>query len=115
MTSDAISTEALSRLAEDALAASGSDDFADKLALYTESFSRWAAAHAALLAGAEKPQNEAQFRYLADVHAKLVASAEAARDQARKDIGEAHKRGKGIMAYTDILPKRISISGVKRG
>lgn len=91
------------------------DVLIEKLEEYTQAFEAWSAAHKDILSGAKKPADEVEFLNLAALHARVVEVAEQKKESAGKDLREAQTRGKGIMAYIDILPKRISIAGTKKG
>lgn len=112
-----MSTAELLRRAQEALAAHNvsSDEFIDKVAAYSTAFEAWRATNSDILKGEKPPQDEAEFRALAGAHAKLVDHLTALKARTGKDLGDLRKKGKGIMAYTDILPKRISISGTRKG
>lgn len=112
-----MSTEELLRLAQEALAAQSisSDEFVEKVGRYSAAFESWSARHAEVLSGKQKPADVKEFRALAQAHAKIMEHAAELKHQTSKDLGELHKKGKGIMAYTDILPKRISMSGTRKG
>ena len=112
-----MSTAELLRIAQEALAAQtvSSDEFVEKVGIYSGAFETWSAAHSEVLSGKQKPDNEKEFRELADAHAKIMEHVAVLKTQTSKNLGELHKKGKGIMAYTDILPKRISISGTRKG
>ncbi|MBN8547823.1 MAG: hypothetical protein J0M12_00760 [Deltaproteobacteria bacterium] len=112
-----MSLEELLRHAQQALDAIGTpgDEFLEKIAAYSAAFEAWASKNSEVLSGTRKPENEDTFRTLAAAHAKLMEHAEALKRKTGKDLSDLRKKGKGIMAYTDILPKRISISGTKKG
>ena len=109
--------EELLRLAQETLNVpiASTTEFIEKIAQYSAAFAAWGAAHADILSGKQKPSDEKQFRLLAETHSKIIDRAEALKGETGKDLNQLRKKGKGIMAYTDILPKRISMSGTKKG
>jgi len=61
--------------------------------------------------GLEKKQLEA----LLEKHQAILKATISLRDDTSRELRALKKRGKGIMAYTDLYPKRMSIITNKRG
>lgn len=52
---------------------------------------------------------------LTEAHAEVLKRCEAYREAALGDIDDAHKRAKAMKTYVDRFPKRISITGQRKG
>jgi hypothetical protein len=109
-------TAELLSIAQETLAAHASsrDEFVEKVAAYSAAFEAWGKENPDVLKGKVSAEADS-LRALAEVHAKIIDFAEEIKRQTGRELGEQRKKGKGIMAYTDILPKRISMSGTKKG
>ncbi len=110
-------TADLLALASDALAGTAlpPDEFLNKVAAYAESFEIWKLSHSQELSGSIPAANLPEFQSLAEAHAKIVDRVEELKSKTEFDLKHIKRKGKGIMAYTDTLPKRISISTKRRG
>ena len=111
------STADLLALASEALAATElpADEFLNKVAGYAEAFEIWKLGHSQELSGAIPEDGRAEFESLAELHAKIVDRVAELKSKTEQDLKHIRRKGKGIMAYTDTLPKRISISTKRRG
>ena len=109
-------TAELIALGQEILSVSDNPDLVvEKVAQYVSEFESWNLAHKSLLAGGASAQQIQEFKALAGVHAKVLDLAEKLKAQTRDSLKGLRKKGKGIMAYTDILPKSISMSGSRKG
>ena len=52
---------------------------------------------------------------LSEKHDRLVLLAEAEKEKVGQQIGGVHKKAKGMKAYIDRYPSRISITGKRKG
>jgi len=62
-----------------------------------------------------KKNSETDLHQLLEKHNKILTITMELRDETSREIRELKKRGKGIMAYTDIYPKKISLGSQKKG
>lgn len=56
-----------------------------------------------------------QLKKLETLHAKVLLQADKLKGEVGESLKGIRKIGKGIIAYSDSLPKRISLRGVKQG
>lgn len=82
------------------------------LTAYSESFDQWYGEHKEEL---EKMSPSREAVELLELHNQLISAAEGWLKDVGAEIGIHRKKGKGIMAYTDILPKRVSRYQTKKG
>jgi hypothetical protein len=101
----------LIRLGQAALDALRCADAADieALQLYVEAFERW-------IQGGQvgQPEKELGMR-IADQHATIIAVVESEKGEVAAVLKDLREKGKGLRAYTDIFPKRISTMKPKKG
>jgi len=74
-----------------------------KFDLYTELFEKWHAGVDDLAQALSLPEGVE----LLDVHAAVLERAQEVQGEVAKALKGLRCRGKGILAYTDTLPKRI--------
>lgn len=91
------------------------DQFLDRVAAYSDAFQKWNVDNQQALMGTATGAEAESLRSLAKLHAKIIDLAEALKDKTSHDLKHLKRKGKGIMAYTDILPKRISIWTRRKG
>lgn len=94
---------------------SQSDLFLDLLDRYTESLEIWLRNNPDQSAGTTGPEDVTILRNMAEVHQQVLARAEIALKVVSADMRALHQRGKGILAYTDIFPKTISVMRERKG
>lgn len=101
----------LIRLGQAALDALRRDDAEDieQVQLYVEAFDGWIQGEP--LADSEK---ELGMR-IADQHATIMMLVESEKGEVAALLKELREKGKGLRAYTDIFPKRISTMKPKKG
>ena len=99
--------ERLVKLSQAVLDCEGSEACIDAIDLYCKEFEQWYSTGGSL--------DEAALRLLSDQHQKVLARAEAARDEAQHGMRQVHQRARGILAYIDDLPKRVSYRKGKKG
>lgn len=97
----------LLRLADSVLSTSDSDERLKYLEAYTQAFDLWFE-HS----GSEDP---ARLAELEERHVRILELAEGLRDSTNSELRAHHRRGKGILAYADVLPKSISRSKPRQG
>jgi hypothetical protein len=80
---------------------------------YADAFAEWYQAGE----GPDGPGacGRAELEGLAERHAQVVACVQALLAETAADMGGFHKKARGIMAYTDLLPKRISVAKLRKG
>jgi len=59
--------------------------------------------------------NAAEVEDLVKSHAEVMCSVQALLTNTSDKLGELRRRAKAIMAYVDVLPKKISMSGTRKG
>lgn len=97
----------LLRLADSVLDTADIDERLNYLEAYTEAFDLWFQ-HS----GGEDPTRLAE---LEERHVRILELAESLRDSTNTELRAHHKRGKGILAYADTLPKSVSRSKPRQG
>jgi hypothetical protein len=111
-------TRALLALAEEALTPCDNLDTAtERIVAYTEAFDRWySLAKPYFDVGDEEPLGGLELlKKLEARHGEVIALAEAAMDRTEADAKGLRRKGKGMVAYTDNLPKRISTKRFRPG
>jgi hypothetical protein len=89
------------------LAATEEAEVLRSIASYSDAFEQWGERNLGLgraLNAEEKPE----LQQLQALHAQVVARAEELKGQLSQHLRDLKKKGKGILVYTDILPKRLS-------
>lgn len=85
----------------------GVDDVVELLGEYTTGLDKW-------LSGSQAGDPE-DLQLLAKRHDEVVKKALSLKDDASLELRKVKAKGKGILAYVDILPKRISFGTKKKG
>ncbi len=83
----------------------------EKLERYSEDFDLWYASSRDQLEAGQLPEADV----LLAVHNEVIEKAQHWLKQAGTELSKHKVRGKGILAYTDVLPKRISVRRVRKG
>ncbi len=86
-------------------------DLIEKLDRYSQDFDVWYAGHRDRLEAGDLPEADA----LLALHNELIDKAQTWLRQTGAELSNHKVRGKGILAYTDLLPKRISVRRVRKG
>lgn len=87
------------------------EELIEKLERYSEDFDLWyASSRERIEAGLFKEADN-----LLTLHDELIDKAQDWLRQAGADLAKHKVRGKGILAYTDVLPKRISVRRTRKG
>ncbi len=114
MTSDKVlgneSLNTLIAIAESALKSESEDQFIDILEQYSEKFARWQQQ-----IPAEIEQNKALLEKLQTLHSEILARAQTLKGGTAAQMRQLKKRGKGILAYTDVMPKRLGAIRPRKG
>ena len=64
----------------------------------------------------EKPLNSREeLIQLLDRHEKVMEFSESLKSAIPEEMAKLRQKGKGIMAYTDTLPKKISFTKTRKG
>lgn len=100
----------LLELAERALRPAEAGTTVDRLTRYADAFDRWFSTARPLLERGELEPlgGEAAVRELERQHREIVEAARGTLERGGDEIADLKRRGKGILAYTDLLPSRIS-------
>ena len=114
MSNSEINPAQLIALAKVALAAG--DPETESLAIegYCQHFDSWLKAQGGTIAPATQ-NNRAALQELSDLHTEVLSRAEVLLNSTSKDLQELKRKAKGIRAYIDILPKKISVTGSRKG
>ena len=109
--------EELISLADGVLSKSDDSEVAlEKIEEYTEKFSSWYNEHFASLEEGDIQEDVISLlQQLNEQHGKVLALAEDLRESITDDRRELKRKGKGIMAYIDTLPKRLSLRRTRKG
>lgn len=103
--------EKLIELADRALEANlRSSEAPELIEAYAEAFSKWESGHKKLGSA-----DEARLKELSAKHAALIGRLATMKEATAGDIRRLKLKGKGILAYTDILPKKISVTRKRKG
>ena len=94
-------------------ASSGVDQEIERIEKYCRAFREWHAYAQQNQTGAEPLPEE--IERLQERHTAVLERLERLRLDLSKEMGGFHKRAKGIMAYTDVLPKRVSVAKGRTG
>ena len=111
-------TAGLIQLAKAALAAGESPaTITERIVGYSDAFDRWYSGAKPLIdVGASAARGGVELlRELEEFHAKVMARAKEVLVRTELDSKGLRQRGKGMVAYTDILPKQISTKKLPRG
>ncbi len=88
------------------------DALLDEIDAYTEDFAAW-------YSGFEEEPAESselsQLEELNELHSGVIDLATRLQSQTSKQRQELKKRGKGILSYVNVLPKRISFLKGRKG
>lgn len=111
-----LDTTALLATANSVLEAGISEDqLISRLEEYAQSFDLWFKSNQEALNGAASTEEKSQFGQLGLLHVAIIDRALTLKNKASLDLKNLRKLGKGIMAYTDQLPKSVSIHGTRKG
>lgn len=94
----------------------GIDQQLDIIEIYAEKFSQWFESDgeritAVANAGEEQPEID---QLLAD-HTAISDYARQLLEKTSLEQRDARRKGKGVLAYLDILPKRLSVTRARKG
>lgn len=84
------------------------EDQTARIEAYSEAFSRWYAEN-------PNPTESEQLERLSRHHTEILEKVAELRELTSIDLRNLKKKGKGILAYTDVLPKRISFGRKRKG
>lgn len=110
-----IELNSLISLADEILNNSNPDEIVDKLEKYAESFNAWYAAYEKSLAANQPINSKLELEQLLIKHEKVAEISESLKDSIPEEISKLKHKGRGIMAYTDLLPKKISFTKPTKG
>lgn len=91
------------------------DDFIIKLEEYTEAFDKWFTKNSHSLRTEAAKWDQQALDALVSKHEEIANKTQILQDRAPEDMRKLKRKGKGIMAYVDILPKSIGFTKVKKG
>lgn len=103
-------------LADEVLARPVVDDASVELIeRYSQTFGEWFSKNEKLIRENDPGLNRSDLEQLLSRHEAVVDMSEQLQAQYPEDLKKLRQRGKGLMAYTDMLPKRISYKQTKEG
>jgi hypothetical protein len=82
---------------------------------YTEAFDQWYTSNRTALKDHSHAFSRLQLEELEKKHALIVKRIELLMKRTSKKMGAFHKKAKGILAYVDVFPKRVSRSKGRKG
>lgn len=105
----------LIELADETLAADNDENYVLKLENYARQFDQWFSAYEESVKDQRPLNTREELEELLSRHEKLVLLSQANHSTYADEMIKLKQRSKGIMAYTDTLPKKISFNKVKKG
>lgn len=81
----------------------------DKLAAYVESFGQWSEGELQERGASRTTVEREELGVLLQKHTAVMQRGEELRAQLAGEMKQLKVRGKGIMAYLDILPKQLNM------
>ena len=94
---------------------SKSEEFVQALESYSAAFDHWFSANQSKLSDITDQAWRSQVDRLVELHEGLVERVNQVQAEHPDDMKKLKQRGKGIMAYTDLLPKRLSMRRPTKG
>lgn len=91
------------------------DEFISGLESYAIEFGEWFAANEQLIAAGSGSLDRDRLRELAEKHEAVLHKTELMQKSFPEAMKELRNRGRGIMAYTDLMPKKISLNKPQKG
>jgi len=82
---------------------------------YTTRFDKWFENSQELFESGQLPTDPAILQELLRVHDVLMKKAEELKLGVVRDRMDLKKKSEGIMAYLDILPKKLSVTKMRKG
>lgn len=106
----------LGKFADDVLRdGQGADDIVAALDKYASAFDEWFRVRENLFSGAEPGANIEELKQIIEQHNKVLNVAQNLKGKTALDLKSLRQRGKSIIAYTDHLPKRVSLHAPRKG
>lgn len=110
----------LLQMAESISALPDGDEQTAVIEQYVDAFGEWFKLNEPLFragggAAGMQPAELKRVEALAASHAEVMRRVERLLGETSLKLGSLHKKAKGIMAYTDFLPKRISVARARKG
>ena len=91
------------------------DQLIDRVEGYAEDFSVWFEEHQEYFLEKDPHTLEPKMKALLELHKQVLFIAERLLTDTSQERRELKRRGKGIMAYLDVFPRRVSITGKREG
>jgi hypothetical protein len=92
-----------------------SDELIDQIADYSAHFGKWYAVYKDSFVQDDDSNVAGELETLLLKHEQVIGRVEDLQGQTSGDLKEFRQRAKGILAYVDVLPKRISFSKKRKG
>jgi hypothetical protein len=103
----------LLELAEKTLALPEGDEQLEAVEDYVERFGRWFEENRERFDG--EGFDRGTLERLVASHAEVMSKVQVLLESTSDKLTVLHRKARAIMAYTDILPKKISVSGSRKG
>ena len=91
------------------------DNLPDMLDNYTAALEDWLKDNPDLRSGQIGCGDATVLQELVDLHSQVIELAKAAQDETSSQMRTLHKKGRGILAYTDVFPKHMSTFRTRKG
>ena len=106
----------LIQTAKEACASEGEiDEQIDRVEKYFTAFADWMDVNQEVVEAHPETYSMDKLKDLNNRHQSVVRFASDLKAKAKKDLIAQHARGKGIMTYTDFLPKKIRVTKERKG
>jgi hypothetical protein len=101
--------------ADQILSSGQAPDIVNHLEKYADSFSEWYGAYQKSLEQNKPLNTKEELEMLLTRHEKVMELSESLKESIPDEMAKLKNKGKGIMAYTDTLPKKISFTKPRKG
>lgn len=98
----------LIKLADTILSGASEHDLVALLGEYSEQFALWYGKNEEEIKKLTAPPSDHLVLILQQKHAEILKLADDLKGEIATDLRNLKKKGKGILAYTDVFPKRMS-------
>ncbi|MBX7145598.1 MAG: hypothetical protein K1X79_14195 [Oligoflexia bacterium] len=93
----------------------GPDAVVEAIEKYALGFDAWFNSREKLFASDKSETTVAELRSVVEQHNRVLAVAQNMQGKTALDLKGLRQRGKSIMAYTDHLPRRVSVHAPRKG
>lgn len=89
--------------------------FVDKIHSYTEAFDAWSKQNEGMNTGVLSEEERGRGRVLLELHSNVLECANRLLGQTSQEMRDLKQKRRVILAYTDTLPRSISVTGKTKG